>query len=86
MLEFLIRLEYKRQALRKRVLGCFGDPDRSFFGLAALIFFAFLPTIVAPTVAAAGAPPEAVAVGALILIGSILCATVIAAPLGLVFF
>ncbi len=86
MVELLVRLEYRRQALRKRVLGSLTDLDRSFFGLAALIFFAFLPTIVAPAVAAAAAPPESVVVGALILIGTILCATVIAAPVGLVFF
>ena len=86
MLELLIRLECKRQACRRRLLGHFTNLDRSYFGLAALIFFAFLPAIVQPALAAAEAPPEAVVVGALILIGCILCATIIAAPIGLVFF
>ncbi len=86
MLELLVRLEYKRQALRKRVLGCLADLDRSFLGLAALVLFAFLPTIVAPALAATEAAPEGVVVGALILIGTILCATIIAAPVGIVFF
>ena len=86
MLDLLLRLEYRRRALRIRVLGCYTDVDQSFFGLAALIFFAYLPTILVPPAAAATAPPESVAVGALILIGAILCATVIATPIGLVFF
>jgi len=86
VLELLVRLECKRQACRRRLLGHFTDLDRRYFGLAALIFFAFLPTIMAPALAAAATPPEAVVVGALIFAGCLLCATVIAAPIGLVFF
>lgn len=62
----------------------FADMDGCFLGLAALIFFAYLPTITVPPVATAAAPPEAVAVGALILVGCVFCATIVGAPLGLV--
>ena len=84
MLEVLVRLEYKRQALRQRLMAGFADLDGCFFGLAALIFFACLPTIMAPPVAAAAAPPEAVAVGVLIMVGCVMCATIIGAPVGLI--
>jgi hypothetical protein len=84
LLELLIRLEYRRQTFRRKLLDGAGDLDGCFLGLAALIFFAYLPTIAAPAAAAAAAPPEAVAVGALVMIGCIFCATIIGAPLGLV--
>ena len=39
--------------------------------------------LVAPPVALAEAPPEAVAVGSLILAGLACCATIVGAPIGL---
>lgn len=85
MLELLVRLECKRQAfIRRRLVQNFGSGP-AYWGIAGLIFFVSLfPMIVAPPVTLATAPPEAVAVGGLILIGFILCATIVLAPLGLV--
>lgn len=40
--------------------------------------------LIAPPVAVAAAPPEAVAVGGLILVGFIMCATIVLAPIGLI--
>ena len=84
MLELLVRLECKRQAfIRRRLIQNIGSSP-AYWGIAALIFFISLfPMIIAPPVTLAAAPPEAVAVGALILTGFVLCATIIGAPLGL---
>ena len=40
--------------------------------------------LIAPPVAVAETPPAAVAVGALVLVGFVMCATIILAPVGLV--
>lgn len=85
MLQLLIRLECKRQALIRRRLVQNLSSGPAYWGIAALIFFICLfPMLVAPPVALAEAPPEAVVVGALIFVGFLMCATIIMAPLGLV--
>ena len=84
MLDLLALFKAKRWIIRQRLLRHFDELDNCLFGLAALIFFAYLPTITAPPVAAATAPPEAVAVGALILVGAAFCATIVGAPIGLI--
>jgi len=85
MLQLLVRLECKRQDLiSKRLLRHLGEPGTAFGGIAGLIFFISLfPMLVAPPVALAEAPPEAVTVGALVLTGLAFCATIVGAPIGL---
>ena len=85
MLELLVQLECKRQAfIRRRLIQNLGS-GTAYWGIAALIFFTSLfPMLVAPPAAVAAAPPEAVAVGGLILAGFLMCATIVLAPIGLV--
>jgi len=85
MLELLVRLECKRQDLISRMLlRRSGEPGTAFWGVAGLLFFLFLfPMIISPPVALAGTPPEAAAVGSLILAGLVCCATIVGAPIGL---
>jgi hypothetical protein len=86
MFELLVRFECRRQAfIRRRLLRNIGDSGHAYFGIAGLIFFLCLfPMLIAPPVAVAAAPPEAVAVGGLILVGFIMCATIVLAPIGLI--
>jgi len=86
MFELLVRLECERQAfIRRRLLRNIGDSGHAYFGIAGLIFFLCLfPMLVAPPVALVEAPPAAVAVGALVLMGFVMCATIILLPVGLV--
>ena len=85
MLELLVQLECKRQAfIRRRLIQNLGS-GTAYWGIAGLIFFISLfPMIIAPPVTLAAAPPEAVAVGGLILAGFLMCATIFLAPIGLV--
>ena len=85
MLQLLVQLECKRQAfIRRRLIQNIGSSP-AYWGIAALIFFISLfPMIIAPPVTLAAAPPEAVAVGGLILAGFLMCATIFLAPIGLV--
>ena len=84
VLELLVRVECKRQAfIKKRLIQNIGSGS-SYWGIAGLIFFISLfPMLIAPPVAVAGAPPEAIAVGGLILVGFIMCASIVMAPIGL---
>ena len=86
MLQLLIRLEYKRQDfIRSKLMLNFVNSATAYFGIAGLIFFiALFPMLISPPVAVAEAPPEAVVVGGLILVGFLMCATVVLAPVGLV--
>jgi hypothetical protein len=86
MLQLVARLEYERQAfIRRRLLRNLGASGPAYWGIAGLLFFLFLfPMIIAPPVALAEAPPEAVAVGGLVVAGFVLCATIILAPVGLI--
>jgi hypothetical protein len=86
MFELLVRFECQRQAfIRRRLLRNIGDSGHAYFGIAGLIFFMCLfPMLIAPPVAVAEAPPAAVAVGALVLTGFVMCATIILAPVGLI--
>jgi len=86
MFELLVRFECQRQAfIRGRLLRNIGDSGHAYFGIAGLIFFISLfPMLIAPPVAVAETPPAAVAVGALVLVGFVMCATIILAPVGLV--
>jgi len=43
MLELLIRLEYKRQACRRRALGRFSQHGDSYFGVALIVLLATVP-------------------------------------------
>jgi hypothetical protein len=85
MLQLLVQLECKRQAfIRRRLVQNLGS-GTAYWGVAALIFFVSLfPMLISPPVAVSEAPPEAVAVGALIMVSFVMMATVILAPLGLV--
>ena len=85
MLELLIRLEYKRQALRRRVLGKVGISDDSYFGIAvmAILFGLFMGPLTWPSWGIA-AGPFWLAMLVLIVGGLLLCATVILAPVGLI--
>ena len=86
MLQLLARLECERQAfIRRRLIQNLGQSGTAYWGIAGLLFFLFLfPMIIAPPVALAEAPPEAVLVGGLVVAGFIMCATIILAPVGLV--
>jgi hypothetical protein len=87
MLELIIPFEFVQQALISRLPGDFVSLDRKFFGLAGLFFFLYLfPMIIAPPVALAEVPVEAVLVGGLILAGFVLCATIVLAPIGFILF
>lgn len=85
MLEILIRLEYKRQALRKDVLKHFSDADPGLYAIGGVIAFALSTGLIVPATAAATAPPEVVAIGVAISLGLVLSATVILLPVGLFF-
>ena len=88
MFELLVRFECKRQAfIRRRLLCNIGDSGHTYFGIAGLLFFLCLfPMLVVPPAALAVAPPAAVAVGTLVLVGFVMCATIILAPVGLILF
>ena len=88
MFELLVRFECKRQAfIRRRLLRNIGDSGDTYLGIAGLIFFLCLfPMLVVPPAALAVAPPAAVVVGALVLLGFVMCATIILAPVGLILF
>ena len=85
MFELLVRFECQSQSfIRRRLLCNVGHSGHAYFGIAGLIFFiALFPMLVAPPAAVAAAPPEAVAVGGLIFVGFIMCATIVLAPVGL---
>ena len=85
MLEVLIRLEYKRQALRRKILKHFSGAETGLYAIGGVIAFALCTGLIVPTTAAATAPPETVAAGVAISLGLVLCATVILLPVGLFF-
>jgi hypothetical protein len=87
MLQLLVRLECKRQDLiRRRLLRNLGNPGSAYLGIAGLLFFIFLfPMLLAAPAAVAATPVEAELVGTLVLVGFVLCATVVGAPIGLMF-
>jgi hypothetical protein len=86
-LQLLVRLECKRQDLiRKRALRQIGESGTSFWGIAGLIFFISLFAMAASPPATVVATPWAELVVMLILGGFILCATIVAAPIGLALF
>jgi hypothetical protein len=86
MFELLVRFECQKQAfISRRLLRNIGGSGHAYLGIAGLIFFvALFPMLVSPPAAVAEAPPEAVAVGALVLVGFVACATIVLAPLGLI--
>lgn len=86
MFGWLVWLECERQAfIERKLLPNIGDSSHAYFGIAGLIFFLCLfPMLVAPPVAVAEAPPAAVVVGSLVLVGFVMCATIILAPVGLI--
>ena len=70
MVELLIRLEYKRQALRRRVLGNFTDAERRFLFLGAFGVFMYLfSAFVAPGLAPFTLLPAGVVIGLFVLLG-----------------
>ena len=87
MLELLVRLEYKRQALRRKVLGMFRQHGESYFALAGVLVLIGIMT------APLWLPAAPIALGfgtyflaALIILGILSIATVILAPASLIFF
>lgn len=85
MLELLVRLECKRQALIKRRLLQNLGSGPAYWGIAAFIFFVSLfPALVDPALAPVDMAAAVTGVGSLLMIGFILCATIVAAPAGLV--
>ena len=86
MQELILPFEFVKQALiMRRLAGDSIGADRSYLGVAVFIFFLYLfPMIIAPPIALAEAPVEAVLVGGLALAGFVLCATIILAPIGLI--
>lgn len=85
MLKVLVRLEYKRQALRRKILRHFSDADTGLYAIGGVISLALCTGLIVPTAAAATAPPEVVAIGVAISLGLVLCATVFLLPVGLFF-
>jgi hypothetical protein len=79
LLGLLIRLELKRQALRKRFLAGAGRAD-SFLTLGVLVFL--IGIIAAPLVATALGPFSIVA-GGFLIVGGVLTLTIALAPAGL---
>jgi hypothetical protein len=90
MLELLLRLEYKRQALRRRTLGTFPLREGSYSAIGVMLV---IPAIIAGPSLFLAFPAvhfpfiltyDFVMVG-LIMLGILCLCTVIMAPLGLVF-
>lgn len=87
MFELLVQLKLRRQAfIRRRLPRNESGSDHSYFAIASLIFFLSLPLIVCPPVALVEAPPAAVVIAVLVVLGFILCATIVLAPIGLILF
>lgn len=85
MQELILPFEFVKQTLIRRLAGDSIGAHMSYFGVAVFLFFLYLfPMIIAPPVALAEAPVEAVLVGGLALAGFVLCATVILTPIGLI--
>ena len=80
MLEILAELEYKRRALRRRVLRALVQRDDPYFaaGVAVFIIAAFLTPLYAGTL-----PPLSILAGSLFVIGGVLLFTIILIPVGL---
>ncbi len=74
MLELLIRLEYKRRTLRRRLLHMFGG--NSLLAIGTFMIFATLVFM----------PPMAVAGLVMIGVGILLLFTIILAPVSLILF
>lgn len=81
MLELLIRLEYKRQACRRRALGESTQRGDSYFGVALIVLLLAIvpPTALVPLV------PLGSTLGLVVLVigGLVLVLTIVGAPLGL---
>jgi len=87
MFELMVRLELKRQAIRKRLLSNTSDSGDSYFALAALIALVSVPVCcVCPPLVLIEAPVAATAVVGLVIVGLFMCFTIILAPVGFLFF
>jgi hypothetical protein len=77
LVEILAQLEYRRRALRRRVLGALTRRDDPYLavGVAVFIIAAFLTPLFAGTL-----PPISILAGSLIVIGGVLLFTIILIP------
>ncbi len=86
MLEFLLDLELRRQALARRMTARLAS-RRSTYGMAFIVFVAgVLPIWLFPPAAVATVPAEIVAFVALCIGGFMLAVTVVGIPASLVLF
>lgn len=87
MFELMVRLELKRQVIRKRLLRNTSDSGDSYYALAALIALVSVPVCcICPPLVVIEAPLACMAVFGLVLVGLFMCFTIILAPVGFLFF
>lgn len=85
MVELLVRLEYKRRALRRRVLGTLGISGDRYYGIAFVLFLILMFGLLSPGTWL-GLPFLAVVIIAFVLLGIALLFTIVLAPASLLFF
>jgi hypothetical protein len=80
VLELLIRLELKRQALRRKMLGVFRQDDDGYFAVGLMVIAILLAP---PTPLVIIAPAYTLGAIGIALVGAVLVLTVLLAPVGL---
>lgn len=81
MFEVLLRLEYKRRLLRRRVLGMFGLRDDRYFGVALIVIAISMMTPLVPV----SLPTMGVVSSFLLVVGILAIFTIVFIPIGLLF-
>ena len=79
MFDVLVRLEYKRRVLRRRVLGMFRQRDDSYLGIALIVLAISMMTPLLPITL----PTLGIVSTLFIVVGILLLLTIIFAPVGL---
>jgi len=81
LFEVLLRLEYKRRLLRRRVLGMFGLRDDRYFGVALIVIAISMMTPLVPV----SLPTMGVVSSFLLVVGILAIFTIVFIPIGLLF-
>ena len=80
MIDVLVRLEYKRQALRRRILRMMTGDGACYLVIGAIVFIIAL--VVTP-LGPAALPPLSILAGSLIVVGGLILFTIVFIPVGL---
>lgn len=86
MLGVLVRLQCEIEPLRRRSLERLGAQNRGVYAFAGLLAFLVAAEAMAPPVLITAGGAEIPLIGFCVLLGSLLTATVVAFPVGLLFF